>query len=116
MSVRVQPSGLKTTTGVPGPRVSIFDGEHVPVRVDELVGPALGVLIASDRVVVDVVGHDAGGQVVRLVEQHRLPAGQSAADRSALPSQPADRAQLLGREQLAARCVRIQSFSSIRLL
>ena len=99
-SDRFHPSGLKTTTGAPGPRVSIFDASTSHFAAMIALGPAFGIRIASDRVFVNVVGHDARGQVVRLVEEHRLPAAHDAPRSAGDPRSPRDHAQLLGGEQL----------------
>ena len=92
-------------------------GEDVPFRGDDRAGPALGIRVASDRVFINMVGHDAGGQVVRLVEEHRLPECSDRAIRSAGEPRSAGDARSASRRSSSCLSVsRIQVFSSIRLL
>ena len=117
MSVRGQPSMLNTANGdalalrvdrAPRRRAIAVCTSSSAMRLREIV--------AADRVLVDVVGHHAGHQVVRLVEEHRLPGppedfviGRRC--RASCSSTPSFSAVVSSRSSSRVRC-----FSSMRLL
>ena len=91
MSDRGQPKVLNTTNGDPGPRVSIFEASTSHLA-SMIASARAGEFVATNRVIVNVIGHDARRQVVCLVEKHRLPRGPDRnRDRRAFPASPRGR-------------------------
>ena len=48
-------------------------GDGFPGRLHELLAEAPAKLVTLQRVVIDMIGHDAGGQVVCFVEENPFP-------------------------------------------
>src|SRR5215471_1828675 len=45
----------------------------VPAAGDHLFGQPPGKIVTARRILINVIGHDPGGQVVSLIEEDRLP-------------------------------------------
>ena len=106
---------LNTTTGAHRSAGIDCERDGVPVGVDQLVGSTLCILVPRDRILVNMIGHHARGQVMGFVEEHRLPCTPDAVQVGGRSQHVRKRASFSAVRSFCSS-FRIQALSSIRLL